>query len=304
MALLQLIIAVFAIAGATHAAKAEVFKADHFQAEISCDSVSHRFSIHFSGDPAAVAARDNPTIEHEPDGKRQTIATCAFDKNFTLTLTADDKGLTYEILLNQIPFTLSGINDTNQIDIDLIKNHLISMRRCDDYIELPGYVSNKNGGYQEIETPIFLQSFCESYTLYDTLDPDPPSESQLRDYRWGERASASFNCDDAPATIEKLICSNVHLAWIDKAMAGQFWRLKSLTQDDRAIIQEQKQWLSRRNVSCGISKNINFEALSHEERVPLVDCIKRTYLDRMKDLGDRHFKIWQRVRMESRPQAE
>jgi uncharacterized protein YecT (DUF1311 family) len=156
-------------------------------------------------------------------------------------------------------------------------------------VEPPGYVRNIAEGDEANVGDVYLESFCESYTAYDETDADPLTEKVLGDYWRSAGESASFNCDFAKEAIEKLICSSKRLAWLDRAMAGQFWRLENSGDRDQTLIAEQRQWLGKRVTACRVPKGAIFENLPDDMRQSIISCLKGMYLHRMKDFGERRF---------------
>jgi uncharacterized protein YecT (DUF1311 family) len=63
-------------------------------------------------------------------------------------------------------------------------------------------------------------------------------------------AGPSFNCKDARTAVEKVICQSEVLSQFDFEMARAYTLLRSKL--GAGIVDEQKQWMKRRNTACGI----------------------------------------------------
>ncbi len=65
-------------------------------------------------------------------------------------------------------------------------------------------------------------------------------------------SSASFNCNKASAKIEKLICSDDELGFLDEELLAAYKLKRSALADDKKTLlkKEQRAWLKKRNKRC------------------------------------------------------
>lgn len=96
---------------------------------------------------------------------------------------------------------------------------------------------------------------------------------------------ASFDCLEARAVIEQLICSDSELARLDGLLGEAFnARRQSLDEGDRAALQaEQRTWLRKRFPECGIP--VGEGAVPRELRWRAAPCLAGFYRDRLRALG-------------------
>lgn len=96
---------------------------------------------------------------------------------------------------------------------------------------------------------------------------------------------ASFDCTKANGVDEKLICSDDLLAHVDRSLDG-FYRtlltvIPSPAKNDTKS--EQIEWIKKRNIVCGITKNTKIDDVN---RPFYVKCFLKSYGQRGEDLFD------------------
>ena len=109
----------------------------------------------------------------------------------------------------------------------------------------------------------------------------------LPSYAEGEKPQASFDCQKAGNSIEKIICSDSELAQSDKELGklvDTFHdRLKNSFWDN--FLQGQRNWLKLREKACVI----DLAEISQDNKL---ECMKKVYAARLKDLNQR-LKSWE-----------
>jgi uncharacterized protein len=86
--------------------------------------------------------------------------------------------------------------------------------------------------------------------------------------------AASFNCDKASSDIEKTICGNWSISQDDEKLSKYFSVVKKSLQDNdlKAFINDQKQWLKKRNTECRLT-----------EEDARAECLQAHYKDRIRE---------------------
>jgi uncharacterized protein len=69
----------------------------------------------------------------------------------------------------------------------------------------------------------------------------------------GAARAQSFDCDQAKAPAERLVCRDRRLGRLDVDMLSAYWRAVDLAAQPKAVIQDQRAWLKRRD-ACGDSR--------------------------------------------------
>jgi uncharacterized protein YecT (DUF1311 family) len=121
-------------------------------------------------------------------------------------------------------------------------------------------------------------------TFHDTSGRDKPlvityrwnpkdNEFQSADVKAAPRYKASFDCDKAKTEVENAICYSQDVAFLDGRVAAayQSWLNQLNNADSDKLIEEQKAWLRKRNVICGLDWQI-------------VDCLETLYRARLLEV--------------------
>jgi uncharacterized protein len=98
----------------------------------------------------------------------------------------------------------------------------------------------------------------------------------------GSVEAAGFNCDKAAAPLEKLICGDPVLDYLDDRLAWAF-KARNGTRDN-ALLEEQRQWLSSRVSACGVPA-AGKDKPSVSLRKSAVRCLAELYGQRLAALG-------------------
>ena len=67
-----------------------------------------------------------------------------------------------------------------------------------------------------------------------------------------DTTAASFDCNNASNEVEKLICSDDHLGYLDKSLGEVYksLRLTNSKEQNAILIAEQRAWIKQRNIQC------------------------------------------------------
>lgn len=80
-------------------------------------------------------------------------------------------------------------------------------------------------------------------------------------------SAASFNCQKAATSVEKMICGDAELSGLDSAMATSYKKVLASSPHPGTLVEQQKIWLQQRNLCAA------------------VDCLRTSYTQRLSELG-------------------
>jgi uncharacterized protein YecT (DUF1311 family) len=120
----------------------------------------------------------------------------------------------------------------------------------------------------------------QSTQLPDAQDPTPKTKATTSDI------GPSFNCSNARATDEKLICSNPGLLRADAAMAEEYRKYREHADPLKRgeITQDQRAWIRARAAGCGLGRNTVPTVVNRSQ---YIQCLARQYEERTNDLKHR-----------------
>jgi uncharacterized protein YecT (DUF1311 family)/surface antigen len=117
-------------------------------------------------------------------------------------------------------------------------------------------------------------------------------------------AVASFECRNATRMDEQLICSDGRVAAIDAEMGRRYSRLRALTprQEHTSVVEDQVEWIARRNRECGIGDRLALGGRDHWQQ--LVSCLATQTTARGHALQARVTEIEEKQQASEREQRE
>jgi uncharacterized protein len=98
--------------------------------------------------------------------------------------------------------------------------------------------------------------------------------------------SASFDCGQAEAPVEHVICSTAQLRSLDGKMSQAYFSRRRLAiepSDAQKVIANQRQWLRSRRTQCNIRAR---GEITDEEVLAARTCLVRVYQQRIADLSN------------------
>ena len=163
----------------------------------------------------------------------------------------------------------------------------------DTAIELKGTLSTGNvTQYYYVSTAIKVISGKRISNTSASASPDAAIilnaiSNQAQPHNEIISKSASFDCNKAQSTLEKLICTDANLSSLDGMVGDAYSQARSnATQDSAArekIIDDQRQFLKGRLGACPIPVQ---PVLSEAETQKIIGCLKEQYTLRLQVLTD------------------
>lgn len=93
--------------------------------------------------------------------------------------------------------------------------------------------------------------------------------------------AASFECGGDKSLLENLICSDSELSSLDSEVGDNYRNLKSLSDNNNEVLQEQRRFLKQRTIMCPLPTQ---EYVSDYDGTQITLCLKYVYKLRINDL--------------------